>query len=252
MKKVGQIVGEIPNLVGSFKNFPGVDPTLTQSGAAADAMATGRRLADHEARLLLQERNVDETLTVSGVAADAKVTGDKFADHEKRLKAAENSTSTAAGAVKTLAEHEERLASQEQQIARHGTMIDGYGRQMQVITNDLAAKAESIGTLTAAQTIQAQQIAAQQAALDSKVDDDELQAAIRQAAAFTTDINAVHYTPEEKSEEEKAQARANIGAAKIVTEYETVELLAEAGIIEPLADSRGAIYTLDENTVIVQ
>ena len=219
MKKVGQIVGEIPNLVGSFKNFPGVDPTLTQSGAAADAMATGKRLADHEARLILQERNVDKTLTVSGVAADAKVTGDKFAEHEKRLKAAENSTATAAGAAKTLAEHEERLATQEQQIAQHGTMIDGHGRQImsmsQVVTEhdaEIEANKAAISSQAQQLSAQAQQLAAQSQQIADKVDRKDIQEAVREAAQFGEDANAVHYTPDNMTEEAKAQARANIGA----------------------------------------
>lgn len=59
-------------------------------------------------------------------------------------------------------------------------------------------------------------------------------------------IPAVQYTPQTLTEEQKEQARDNIG----FTDDEAVALAAEMGLIDPVTDENGAILT-DENGAIL-
>lgn len=58
--------------------------------------------------------------------------------------------------------------------------------------------------------------------------------------------NALTYTEQTLTDEQKAQARANIGVSEELTEDEIIECLNEADIIHVLQDSDGNILT-DEN-----
>lgn len=58
------------------------------------------------------------------------------------------------------------------------------------------------------------------------------------------DLESVRYTEQTLTDEQKIQARTNIGVE--YTEDDAVELLAEMEIIDPVTDADGAILT-DEN-----
>ena len=64
--------------------------------------------------------------------------------------------------------------------------------------------------------------------------------------------NAVYYTPEERTEEEKAQARENIGSAKEYTYTEEVTMLAEADMLPSVYDTNGKILTDSNGNVILR
>lgn len=64
------------------KEFANADPTLTISGAPADAAATGQGLSDRYTKAEIDDKlkniKTDKTLTVDGGFADAKAVGDRL------------------------------------------------------------------------------------------------------------------------------------------------------------------------------
>lgn len=62
---------------------------------------------------------------------------------------------------------------------------------------------------------------------------------------------AVLYTAQSLTEEQKAQARANIGCGEIATEEDIVILLTNQGYISPVGANDGAIYTDNNDKIYV-
>lgn len=61
--------------------------------------------------------------------------------------------------------------------------------------------------------------------------------------------DAVKYTAQDLTDEQKAQARENIYASEYVTDADALLLMYETGIIEPVSDNADAVYT-DNNGLI--
>lgn len=60
---------------------------------------------------------------------------------------------------------------------------------------------------------------------------------------------AVKYTEQELTDEQKTQARKNIYASEYVAVIDALFLMYETGIIEPVSDNAGVIYT-DNNGLV--
>ena len=76
--------------------------------------------------------------------------------------------------------------------------------------------------------------------LDDKIDDLERSTA-----------DSVKYTEQELTDEQKAQARENIYASECVTDVDALLLMYETGIIEPVSDNTGAIYTNNNGLIYI-
>lgn len=63
--------------------------------------------------------------------------------------------------------------------------------------------------------------------------------------------NIVKYTEQTLTDEQKAQARTNIGVDEIVTPEDVVIALMEAEIIDPVVESENTIYTGSNNIVYI-
>lgn len=68
----------------AIRNIPNVevDPTLTISGAAADAKVTGDRIRETEVFI---HSMIDDTLSIYGKAADSRITGQRIGSVESDL-----------------------------------------------------------------------------------------------------------------------------------------------------------------------
>ena len=148
MDKKGELIKTVPVLRGQMARYPSIDPTLTVSGAAADARVTGDKLAEHERRLIIQERQVDASLKVSGAAADAKVTGEKFNEFDERIKQAAEDVSSVPGKVqaleKTTAEHAEQLDAQEKELDVQAKTQKSQADKMAALQKTLDEQQEDI------------------------------------------------------------------------------------------------------------
>lgn len=78
----------------AFNNF--VDPNLRTSGKAADAQATGNRIASIQSSIPI----VDNTLSISGGAADSKVVGDRISATDAEFTELKNDLTNADGELK--------------------------------------------------------------------------------------------------------------------------------------------------------
>lgn len=75
------------------KEFAKADPTLTISGAPADAAITGQKLDDRYTKAEIDDKlkniKTDKTLSVNGGFADAKTVGNRLISVEEKITAVE-------------------------------------------------------------------------------------------------------------------------------------------------------------------
>ena len=75
-------------------------------------------------------------------------------------------------------------------------------------------------------------------------DVEELRAQVEKALEGS---NSVSYEPQELTDEQQAQARENIG----FTEENAFALVSDAGLIEPLVNNDGSMFTNEDNKIFI-
>lgn len=110
-----------------------IDPTLTQSGQAADAKVTGDRIRETEAFI---HSMIDDTLSIYGKAADARIAG-------QRINSVESDLSTLTRRHNELS-YDEMLIASEVEDARIGTDGTQYANAGEAVRSQVSGLQNSL------------------------------------------------------------------------------------------------------------